>query len=145
MNHYANDYRVRAIEGNDLDVDEARMVAHVEFDDDTTGDTLCVDVPIKFDVCSVCQGKGTHVNPSIDAGGLSREDFDDDPDFERDYFGGTYDVQCYGCNGKRVEAVLDRDGVLTDEQRKAIAYLDDGADADAEYDAECEAERRAGC
>ena len=37
--------------------------------------------------CYRCDGSRTMVNPSIDAGGLSRDDFDD-PDFEEAYFGG---------------------------------------------------------
>ena len=39
------------------------------------------------------------VNPSIDAGGLSYDDFCDDPDFEEAYFSGRFDVTCSACNG----------------------------------------------
>jgi hypothetical protein len=57
----------------------------------------------KFTVCSTCRGTGKTVNPAIDGQGLSREDFDEQgPEFEADYFGGTYDVACRECKGLRV-------------------------------------------
>lgn len=65
-----------------------------------------VVLPVKFEVCPTCKGRGTHVNPSIDSHGLSREDFDEDPDFRRDYFSGAYNVDCYECGGRRVVPVL---------------------------------------
>ena len=55
-----------------------------------------------FAVCPTCEGKGSHVNPSIDAHGLSSEDFAEDPDFAEDYFSGAYDVPCAECGGQRV-------------------------------------------
>jgi predicted methyltransferase len=62
-------------------------------------------VRCSYAVCELCNGKGSHVNPSIDCGGLSREDFDDDPKFYGDYMDGMYDVPCYMCNGRRVVPV----------------------------------------
>ncbi len=62
-----------------------------------------LNVPCKYEVCTRCEGKGTHVNPSIDGHGLTRDDFADDPDFAEDYFNGVYDVKCYQCCGTRVE------------------------------------------
>jgi predicted methyltransferase len=56
----------------------------------------------KFILCPVCEGRGVTVNPSIDAHGLTRADFAEDPEFERDYFSGMYDITCRACNGKRV-------------------------------------------
>lgn len=55
-----------------------------------------------FAVCPTCEGRGSHVNPSIDSQGLSAEDFDEDPDFREDYFSGAYDVPCAECRGNRV-------------------------------------------
>lgn len=66
-------------------------------------------VPGKYAVCGRCQGKGSHTHPSVDGPGLSREDFDEDPQFEEDYFAGVYDVACYECNGARVVLVVDED------------------------------------
>jgi len=59
-------------------------------------------VTISFMVCETCHGHGSTVNPSIDAGSLSEEDFRDDPDFREDYYGGAYDIPCPECRGKRV-------------------------------------------
>jgi hypothetical protein len=62
------------------------------------------ELPTRFEVCGRCDGKGTHVNPSVDEHGISPEEFRDDPDFEEAYFGGVYDVTCYDCRGERVGA-----------------------------------------
>jgi hypothetical protein len=53
-------------------------------------------------ICPVCDGEGKTVNPDIDANGLTREDFDEDPDFAEDYRSGLYDITCAACNGQRV-------------------------------------------
>lgn len=54
----------------------------------------------RYVVCDVCEGRGKHVNPAIDAGGLTAADFAADPDFFDDYRSGKYDVTCYGCGGR---------------------------------------------
>lgn len=56
----------------------------------------------KYQVCPVCEGEGKTVNPSIDAHGLTAEDFREDPDFANDYKNGMYDMTCAACNGQRV-------------------------------------------
>ncbi len=43
-----------------------------------------IAVPIKKEVCPVCEGHGIHVNPAIDSHGISSEEFWDDPDFGGD-------------------------------------------------------------
>lgn len=65
------------------------------------------DLPTKFEICPTCDGRGTHVNPSIDAQGLTGEDFAEDLDFEEAYFAGRYDVPCYECEGRNVVPVVD--------------------------------------
>jgi RecJ-like exonuclease len=72
------------------------------------GDELEVSLPAHFEVCPTCEGKGTHVNRAIDGNGLTREDFDEDPDFAEGYFRGDYDVRCEKCRGTRVITVVDR-------------------------------------
>jgi len=62
-------------------------------------------VRVRFEVCPLCDGKGKHVNPSIDAHGLTREDFDEDPDFAESYFRGDYDQRCNLCSGEKVVPV----------------------------------------
>lgn len=58
-------------------------------------------------VCPQCDGKGTMVNPSVDAGGISEFEFAQDPEFRRAYFSGVYDVTCSQCKGKRIVSVID--------------------------------------
>lgn len=100
-----------------------------------------IELPWKYGVCPVCEGKGKHVNPSIDAGGLSAEAFYDDPDFAEDYMSGIYDVTCNRCCGKRVVPQADWDA-MTNEQRAAYEQqLQD----DAAYEAERQAEIAMGC
>ena len=66
-------------------------------------------LPMKWAVCPVCDGKGSHVNPSIDANGISREQFEDDPDFAEQYWNGTYDQTCTRCKGRTTVPVVDED------------------------------------
>ena len=49
-------------------------------------------------ICPACHGDGRHVNPSIDAGGISGDDFAQDPDFAEAYFSGVYDQACRVCD-----------------------------------------------
>jgi hypothetical protein len=67
--------------------------------------SFCVQLRTKFEVCGQCSGSGKVVNPQIDAGGLTYEDFHEDPDFEERYFSGAYDITCPSCSGDRVEAI----------------------------------------
>lgn len=76
------------------------------------------DLPTKWDVCPVCDGDGKHVNPSIDAGGISQEQFDDDPDFAEQYRSGHYDQTCTHCEGRTTVQVVDWDA-LDPAMRKA--------------------------
>lgn len=77
--------------------DERTMTLSWEGEDDEL-----ITVPAMYVVCALCDGTGKHVNPSIDANGLTSEDFAEDPDFAEDYRRGTYDVSCYRCHGARV-------------------------------------------
>jgi hypothetical protein len=100
-----------------------------------------IEIPFAWAVCGICQGRGRHVNPAIDAGGLSREDFDEDPDFAEGYFSGRYDVTCSECNGRRVVPELTP---RTEAERDAIRALDAQEEDDAAYERECRAERMMG-
>ena len=77
-------------------------------------------------ICPACRGNGSHVNPNIDAGGLSTEDFENDPDFAEDYFDGTYDVQCNVCrgSGKVRTSVLEELKEAADDRE--LAMREDG-------------------
>jgi hypothetical protein len=86
----------------------------------------CFRVRVHVEVCPMCRGAGVVVNPSIDAGGLTREDireFDEDEyHFEEDedgewvesrpknmYLDGGFDVRCPSCHGQNVIRVPDLD------------------------------------
>ncbi len=99
------------------------------------------ELPWKWDVCPVCDGKGSHVNPSIDCGGLTGEDFAEDPDFAEDYFSGVYDQTCNECHGRTTVAVVD-EARCSEEELEALE-----ADLRAEHEIRAEhlAEIRAGC
>lgn len=66
------------------------------------------NVPFRWELCLSCEGRGFHVNHSIDGNGLTASDIariryeDGDDDFLDDYFAGAYDVPCYECGGRRV-------------------------------------------
>lgn len=110
----------------------ALTVQHKLYDEE--GDTVMVSFPAHYEVCDRCRGTGKHVNPSIDGHGISREEFDADPDFEEAYFEGRYDVTCYECKGERVVLVEDDYETLSPELKAAHDALekqwaDEAADA----------------
>ncbi len=116
-------------------LDERRQTAFVSVDWDVEQ-----EIPIRWEVCGTCEGKGSHVNPGIDAHGLSREDFDEDPDFAEDYFSGRYDVQCNECDGRRVVPVPDEERATKEQIEAVESLIQDRIDMENEY----EAERRMG-
>lgn len=155
--NYYNDPRVRAKESDgltrnlsEMTLTWARAIEDDERDDpaiEVLGDTDEVEVvfPGKFEVCPTCNGTGTHVNPSIDAGGISEDDEfwygDEDEEGESAYMSGHYDVTCYRCAGRTTWLVIDEaraDAIMLAKYRE---YQDD----EAEYEAERHAERRMGC
>lgn len=103
--------------------------------DDITGRDTEHELPTTWALCSVCNGEGKHVNPSIDAGGISAEQFHEDPDFHDDYFSGAYDVSCYRCHGRTTEKVIDWDQVNP--------VVRDAWEEQCEAEAQIEAEHRA--
>lgn len=106
---YENDHRVRAAQENKwwTSIDEDKMIATISLWDDED----LIEVPFQFEVCHTCDGKGKHVNPSIDCDGLTQRDFDEDPGFRESYMAGHYDVSCYGCGGRRVIPVMDENKI----------------------------------
>lgn len=140
--NYYSDHRVRARERGNwyVHLDSNKMKATILLFDEN-GDEEEVEVPFHYEVCETCRGKGTHVNPSIDAGGLSAEDFYEDPDFADSYMEGVYDVGCYECGGNRVVPVINRDAT----EKSILERIDEKSRDEAQYRAEVEAERRFGC
>jgi hypothetical protein len=88
-------------------------------DEDEDG-PVGIRIPAKFEVCSRCQGRGSH-DPEAFSGGFSQEDFDEDPDFKESYLSGEYDVRCEECGGERVTLEPDRDHASPE----ALAIFDD--------------------
>ena len=94
------------------------------------------ELPMKWGVCHVCDGNGKHVNPSIDSGGISAEQFHDDPDFAESYMRGDYDQTCNACSGRTTVPVVDWDA-LDPAHRKAYEdQLQEEADDRAQHLAE---------
>ena len=100
-------------------------------------------LPAKYEVCGTCNGKGTHVNPSIDAHGITGEEWENEwSDEDREgYFSGRYDVTCSECDGKRVVPVPDESRAT----KEAMAAWEEISEDDADYRNLCEAEHRMGC
>jgi hypothetical protein len=96
--NYYSDYRVRAKEDIWWESIE-NLTAILK---DRTEDGKRQSVRFVYEVCPLCNGKGSHVNPSIDASGLTSEDFYNDPEFFEDYRSGVYNIPCNLCSGLRV-------------------------------------------
>lgn len=137
--NYYGDYRVQARNKWYKAFDEKKMMALVTVYTDEDGEED-IELRCRYEVCGVCNGKGSHVNPSIDCNGLTAEDFYEDPDFARDYFGGMYDQTCNGCGGTRVEPVIDEEA----NDPKLVKLVNDQIEEDREFRRIQEAERRMG-
>lgn len=90
------------------------------------------NVKIEWGVCPLCRGRGRHVNPSVDAHGLSAEDFYEDPDFAKSYLEGDYDIICNLCNGRTTVPIP----VGKEDRNRIDEYLRVGAEIQAEHLAE---------
>ena len=67
-------------------------------------------MPSDIVVCPRCNGRGRHVNPSIDGDGFTGEEWADmDEDFKESYWNGHFDVVCSVCNGLRITAKIATD------------------------------------
>jgi RecJ-like exonuclease len=101
------------------------------------------ELPFSYQTCPTCNGRGKHVNPSIDCHGISAEEFHEDPDFMEEYLTGRYDVTCYGCDGKRVVPVPDESRMTPKEKKRYDKWLSQQAERD-EFRRIQESERRMG-
>jgi hypothetical protein len=101
-----------------------------------------IEVPAHYEVCGTCNGKGRHVNPGVDAHGITAEEFDRDWSYEEreGYFRGDHDVTCVECKGRRVSPVMDLDKLSAEDRKRIRDYLDDRES----YIRMCESERRMG-
>jgi len=110
----------------------------VQITDRETEETREVRVPAEYEVCGRCRGKGKH---SHAIGAITADEWNS-PDWseeeKEDYLNGKYDQQCEVCKGLRVILVPVEERCVTDDQKAGLQSLKD----DAEYEAECAAERR---
>ena len=124
--------------------DMKSMTFTFEVDNGESDEPTVYTLPAKFEICPTCEGHGKHVNPSIDAGGISQDDefWEDDQDEEGYslYHNGFYDVTCYTCGGRNVVPSIDRDRA----NEATLAIWDDRCADDAEFDRICRSERLMG-
>lgn len=124
------------------DKDRMEYTFTVENDD---GEEVSYTLPVKWEVCHTCEGRGKHVNPSIDAGGISEdddfwgEDYDEETGESR-YMRGDYDVTCHTCGGRTTVFAVDR----ARADASTLALYDKMQEDEAYYEAERRAERRMG-
>lgn len=99
----------------------------IEAANDDSGDVETLVLPAKWQICSRCNGNGTHVNPSIDGHGITSEEWENDwdPEEREGYFRGDYDIRCDAgcCDGKVLEIDYER---LNDELKKKVDEYYDG-------------------
>ena len=99
-------------------------------------------IAVRMDVCPVCDGRGSYVNPSIDAHGISAEQMAELGDeFAEDYRSGLYNIPCELCRGSNVVPVP-----MNNRIREMLRELaEEMLDALADDLAQTNAETRAGC
>lgn len=119
--------------------DEKKMELTFEIDDGEDDEPKVHTLKCSYEVCDACDGKGKYVNPSIDAHGISEDEFNEDPEFREDYFSGRYDVTCRQCKGKRVFPTP------SETESEAYKVWRDWIESEEIYQAQCAAERRMGC
>lgn len=143
--NYFNDPRVRAAERDSTVALIGKLIRYAVEDEldpfEEYGVTPDFTPEFTWEVCPMCMGEGTTVNPSIDAGGISSEQFYEDPDFADDYFGGVYDIQCPECKGRTTVQDVDFERL----PQKLQDALDDWWESESADHAERMAEIRMGC
>jgi hypothetical protein len=87
-----------------------------------------IEFPARFEVCSDCEGEGSHFHPAIREHAYTAEAWnEEDDDFREEYMRGgrgIYGVTCGTCNGLRVVRVVD-EARLTKEQEKIFELYQD--------------------
>lgn len=86
---------------------------------------LALRLPVKMEVCSRCEGRGTHVNPAVDGNGITAEEWanDYDDDTREAYMSGRYDIQCEECQGANVVPAVDESKLTPLRKLMFKAYL----------------------
>jgi hypothetical protein len=112
------------------------------------GEEYEVQLPVRKEVCSRCEGEGTHLHSDIGAHAYTSEEFAQEYDDEEaaEYFkrGGRYDVTCEVCGGLRVVDVIDEEACKTVQQKADLAAVRAAEDEEYHYQAMCRAEQMMG-
>lgn len=103
-------------------------------------------LPCRMEVCGACGGRGSYVNPAIDAHGIGADEWADwDEDDRQGYLDGRYDVACEECRGQRVVPVPEEpSGCSSASHKAAWAAYCEWSDDEGNYRAERAAEIRMG-
>jgi len=101
-----------------------KQVIHLVLEDEDGNETEAT-LPGKPEVCSRCNGKGRHVNPSIDGHGITQDEWENEWSYEEQemYLSGGYDITCDECKGLRVVLVPNELVIQTDEKLKELYKL----------------------
>ena len=132
--------------GKTFNIDKYKQLDQIqeEWEYDKRIDFPVCKIATKYVVCPTCNGRGSHVTPSIDCGGISMQDFDRDPEFHENYMRGTYNQTCNECHGERL--VLVRTGAPDGSLHEwCNEKLQEHYEFEYEYAREVAAERRMGC
>ena len=104
-------------------------------------DGLEHELPTTWVVCPTCDGRGSYVNPSIDAHGITSDEWAEWDHEEQDiYTSGGYDVTCEECRGRTTVLAVDEKRC---SKKLLEIYRDQQEDLSNMY-AEMDAERRFG-
>ena len=124
---------------------DCRDTAHRRYRDSITvedDDGVEHTLPTTWVVCPTCGGNGKYVNPSIDAHGITADEWSNWDDEDREaYHSGGYDVTCEECNGRTTVLAVDEDNC----PKKLLDLYRGQQESLADMYAEEDAERRFGC
>jgi hypothetical protein len=121
-------------------VDERSMTLSFVLENDSEEEKEYT-LPMRYCVCGTCGGKGRHVNPGVDANGITSSEWSDWDEEEKEaYFSGRYDVDCYECGGEKVVPEINEE--MADP--KLLQQLRTWQREEADYRAVRAAERRMG-
>ena len=93
-----------------------------------------IELPCKWEICSVCEGGGTDRGASVecDGGGFTSEEWaEQDEDFREDYLAGRYDRDCAHCNGSGKVEVADFSKMTKQQRREYREQQRELAECDA--------------
>ncbi len=119
------------------------MFKEITWEDDD-GNEVVTNVPARWEVCSECDGNGSHLCDSLRGQAFTPEEMYEDEDFAEGYFGGRYDVKCNVCMGRTTTLEINYDAQMTDEQKAAIKYEEERNQANYEDECTMRAERAMG-